>query len=253
MVTREDWRTEICRHCRRPGETCLCLREIRLWKTPEGRKQWRDEYGVELQARILAAAKRENVVDLPFLLKKLGVPGRLIAALQTAGDSASIEAAKQFIATPPAITPFLVLLGPYGCGKSLAAAYALEQLASRHPWNSQATGADKQPMQFVEASRLTGITAWADDTQRWLQSLEGLEVLVLDDVGDEASAMGVVALRDLLLRRYAANRRTVITGNLGKKAFVARYGEALGKRFGEGAISPDLFSEPNRRKGRATP
>jgi DNA replication protein DnaC len=191
-----------------------------------------------------------NETDFRMRMVKLGCPVRLVRALSTAKQTPAMQAAKQFVAEGSAKL-FLVLLGPVGVGKSLAAAAVLADFVRQCPWGTTATGQERPPAMFVQASELTRVTAFGPEHGDWLKNMKFCELLVLDDAGDEATAPGRDALADILLTRERKHRPTVITANLRPEMVRGRYGDAIADRFREHALAPNLWGIKSMRGGGA--
>lgn len=111
----------------------------------------------------------------------------------------------------------LVLGGDTGPGKSCAMAHALVRHDSSALWTSAAD---------VGATPRNGYSDNAHLWDRWL----GMQLLALDDVGCEASDPEVMT--GLLAQRYDKGRATLVTTNLSRGDFAARYfGGAIGRRL----------------------
>lgn len=189
-------------------------------------------YGRALKRRI---EERETVgetsQDLPIQLGKADVPASAIAALNgTLTETPEMVGARKFCANL-GLLRYLVLLGPPGRGKTVAAAWALRHELKTNNWNNSTTFGATHPCLFVPASRLTRVSNFEAVDKQWVGELEKVRMLVLDDAGDEANAVGVQTLRDLLLHRERKARPTVVTSNLRAAAFGERYGQALMDRI----------------------
>lgn len=123
-------------------------------------------------------------------------------------------------------SPLLVLAGTVGTGKSLAAAWAL--------WDWWVTTTQVNPVNgyrwafkgrcWIAAPHLARMQRWHKDAV----ALESPPMLVIDDLGEEASTDGSIdILQNLVTTRFAEQRKTVITTNLDRKTFKARYGERI--------------------------
>ncbi len=237
--------------CTGPGARtrgeCTVMREARLYKTPEGRQQLRDEYAEELREATFRRESKGDDASMAHHLQKIGVPADDILTLRKPDETTALQAARKFIGAPRDMVRVLLLLGPNGVGKSVAAAAVLQAWARTYPWNQLATGTTATPAMMVEARKLTRLTTWGADDSRWLDSLLETEMLVLDDVGDEGTPTGCTALADLVLSRFARRRRTVLTGNLRWEPFAARYGSALADRVKGSGIVPNLWGEKSLR------
>lgn len=217
----------------------------------------REEYHAALRAQIQAAS-RENAQDVPARLQRLGVPTSVILAMVRVGEkpeSAGVawQRATEYTRDFGGLAKWLAFFGPTGVGKSTAACRVLWEWCRRIPDNSRPTGAP-EPLVWLQASKLTGISTWLPDHTRWCEDMQRAVVLVVDDLGDEGSEQGRGAIVDLLLARDGAQKRTVLTSNLLPQAFGERYGEALRDRIRNGGIvevfppKTPSFREQDRRK-----
>lgn len=120
--------------------------------------------------------------------------------------------------------PVLVLAGATGCGKSVAAAWALAELDGK--WRS----ADQLCRLFA---------ADFGDQLDEQDAVTRCRLLVIDDLGTERDAARMIGvLRHLIEnRQHSARRhRTIITTNVDRNGFAARYGdERIASRFDEAA------------------
>lgn len=130
--------------------------------------------------------------------------------------------------------PWLVLSGPTGCGKSMAAA---------------AVPAENRYAMFIRADELVRLFSSMFGEQYDQQhKLRNTELLVIDDLGCELDATRMLpALLDLLDARQSARRHpTIVTTNLTPAAFRERYtNDRLNSRMAElvrweGITSADL-------------
>jgi DNA replication protein DnaC len=225
-------------------EDCPVIREFRQLSTPEGRAIARAEYAAEARARAEGGAESKG--KAAYRMSQIGVPALSIMALKHVSPNASIKAALEFIDSGE--RHFLALIGGPGIGKSVAAAYVLQDFVRRYKWNEQPTGANASPAVYVEAASLTGVTAWEDEHKRQMRAAREARLLVVDDMGNEGTPAGVAALATLLMSRADDRKRTVLTSNLTKAAFVERYGAPLADRLKAVALTPNLQSEKSLRK-----
>ncbi len=237
-----------CDTCR-PGE-CV-ITEFRELGQPGGRERAMEAYREECRDR---SAQRERGMDpqnLSYRLQKIGVPAEDIMALRgKLEDSAAVTGARRFLEAPTeAAMRYLLLLGGVGVGKTLAAAYVIRDEARRFDWNGQASGsAPWEPIQFVPAGDLTRLGSFGEDDRRRVDAMTKCRLLVVDDMGDEAFAPGRGALVDVLMKRDAGARRTVMTTNLTSERFAELYGAPLVSRIAARGIAPNLTKERSRRR-----
>ena len=132
--------------------------------------------------------------------------------------------------------PWLVLSGPTGVGKTVAVAHLLWTLGGK----------------LVRADELVRLFAsMFGDQYEQQQKLRDAHRLVLDDVGGELDHTRMLpALLDLLdSRKSARTRPTIVTTNLGKKDFAARYqNERLMSRMAESVHWVSLTGDDLRRR-----
>lgn len=190
-------------------------------------RQWREFCALEREvAEWRGAADRLRAGNVPHLLAE-----RVIAAARTLDPlepTEAMRAARAFACAPSAAGArmdsgntiaftgsewLLVLIGPPGCGKSIAAAHVIASCGGL--WMAARSLAN--PKTEIDAA-------------------ERASLLVLDDLGTEysgASQYGVERAAALLELRHAERRRTVVTTNLGAADIVARYGERVRDRMRE--------------------
>lgn len=153
-------------------------------------------------------------------------------------ETASLKAARTWLQNPKA-RPWLVLSGGTGAGKSIAAAWVLTERGAV----------------WISANQLNRIFAANFGEQlEEQQSVCRCHTLVLDDVGGEHDAARMCSALLEILDSRKSHSRTIVTTNLGKKAFADRYAnERLTSRLHElvewhGDAGPDL-----RRANRGKP
>jgi hypothetical protein len=124
------------------------------------------------------------------------------------------------------VEDLLVLAGGPGCGKTLAAAWAIGRFGGL----------------FVAASQLGDPRFDANEAER-------ARLLVIDDAGTEyAGPSGYAAHRiaELLILRHAERRRSIVTTNLDRARFGAHYGDRLDDRLEESGAYRNLTSSTLR-------
>jgi DNA replication protein DnaC len=238
----------------------------------------RDSLAPEIQraeADLRARAETKRREDWPKHLRACGVGEREVATLT--GDlnraAPAIHAVANWASTPTATAkPFLVLWGPNGTGKSIAAASALWWAARtvRTTAHAMADG----PISFEELEHRWGMFATAADLRhapqwRWQAEQRGraslyfdraltVPWLVFDELGREgADTRGEwkARLSELIGARYSRCLRTVITSNChpseprnGLPALAEWVGEAAADRLSHGAEVFEVGGESLRRR-----
>lgn len=161
----------------------------------------------------------------------------------------------------------LVLAGPKGVGKSVAAAWVVAQQpksgppTSRHvdagmPDFSNSRNGRPRPgwrvgPRFVDAAGLARVNRY-DAAQ--VDELVCAATLAIDDLGVEfVDAKGAFAslLDEVINARYGNELRTVITTNLPAKDFKARFGERIADRIREAGIWHEHGGESMRAQIKA--
>lgn len=156
--------------------------------------------------------------------------------------------AKRFGQADRTLCRTLVLAGPRGVGKSTAAAQVLWDWAKHYPWDSQASGGRQgPPAAWMDAREVTREQDYGRVNPQWLDGLRACEMLVVDDIGKDATEAGLVALTDLLVHRHEKRRPTVITSNLDPHSLQQRYGESWWARLRACSSIPDLRHEKSLR------
>lgn len=184
---------------------------------------------------------------LPEHLKRCGCPPRIIDVISAAGRLTDTDAVLMTRGWVAGKTSTLLLLGPPGTGKTVAACATLK-LARKDVWFMgvgedrvlKSWGYSPRRGMFARAAELSNLAPWAPDGRgKWERARE-VEWLVLDDLGVERmDPAGVWAEQlDLLIDcRYGANLRTTMTSNLTTAEFASRYGDRIARRISDsGAI-----------------
>jgi hypothetical protein len=159
----------------------------------------------------LASTRRAREADLwEAQMARRGVPRRVWSALESPNETKACSAVARFLGGP---TWFLVLAGGVGSGKTTAAALAV----------------------VSEKGRMVTATETADHLfdRPWWDDLEAYPLVVIDDLGTEkADGEGywVARWRAVLDARYRHSRRLIVTCNLPRDVFLARYVEGDGGR-----------------------
>jgi DNA replication protein DnaC len=163
----------------------------------------RQERLVVVERRGVPAKDRERIVD-----------GRL-------ESTPALDAARSFLKDldKERDKRILVLAGPPGVGKSVAAAWLI--------------AACDRPALFIDQSRLVRRSRYSNEDMR---PLEDVTLLAIDDLGSEyldEKGSFVATLDGLINARYAEELPTVFTTNLASTRFVQRYGERIADRIRE--------------------
>lgn len=198
---------------------------------------------------------RHGSVDVPRKLVSLGVPADAAYAAKAPDDSGALRAAKRFHVANRAETRELVLAGPRGVGKSVAAAWLLGQWVKAYDWQGQPSGGRYvPPFVWTPAADVVRVVDFGKVPKEWVEGLMDCRLLVLDDLGEDFTAVGVGTLADILKQRNDRRRATVITSNLpvdaakDKPSLRSRYGDSWFERLRITAIVPDLSKEQSLRR-----
>jgi DNA replication protein DnaC len=167
-------------------------------------------------------------------LEGSGAGERSLKVATEPSETAAIAAARAWMGEQPPRWA-LVLRGPVGTGKSIAAVWALRRAALM--------GEDVALRKSGEVTRLSGFEAGAAE----LRMLKRVGLLVLDDVGAEAlNEWGRALMCELLDARYEANARTVLTANPEWPVLVERLGQRIVDRIRHGGRVVELSGQSLR-------
>lgn len=174
-------------------------------------------------------------------MQNFPIPDRLIERCSDAGFDATRSAVRQahaFVACPNAL--LLVLSGGPGAGKTLGAVHAA--LGARAPDRVehyrdgdgvlQAVRFTGRPLSaaFVTASQLTRVGQF--ERALWSE-LEGVDLLIIDDLGAEpleGSPYALANLASVLVTRENEGLKTMMTTNYGGGQFKDTYCKGPGER-----------------------
>lgn len=243
--------TYLCRDCWRnagPAHDCV-LESLRKSKTPEGREELD---ALRRSAYEHAAGQRESATNTEAFhqAQKAGAPYMAVACIREGPkDTLALSDARKFCRDRDSL--YLLLLGPSRVGKTVAATLCAVEFARRWDWNGQSTGSNSEPLRYVDASTISALSSFDRESQRLYDSLLAARLLVMEECGNEGTEWGRGRVTDLLLKREAARRRTVLTGNLRPEAFRKRYGDAVANRINETGYAPNLWAEKPMTKVRA--
>jgi DNA replication protein DnaC len=148
----------------------------------------------------------------------------------------------------------IAIAGGVGCGKTLAAAWAVAQKVrdryfGAHPDGRDGTWpADYHP-RFIDAARLARLPRFAGkgESAAALSPYERCSVLAIDDVGMENDVGFVGILDSLIVTRHEDGLRTILTTNMPSEEFDPRYGARVADRL-KGSGGYWELNEPSRRK-----
>lgn len=208
-------------------------RAQRLAREAEAEQKERERRSEELAHRYWG--------EMPQALGQMGLESQEITVLGAKEDRASVSMARAWWckeATDPKRL-FLTLGGVPRGGKTIAAASLLEPAATEYIrcqsvhgpiWNTALA-------RFTKAQELARMSLYGKETEKRLERLRLVGLLVVDDLGAESKADAWWALLDELVDgRARLQLRTVFTTNLSGKDLEDRYGKRiLGrlKQFGE--------------------
>lgn len=179
-------------------------------------------------------------VDPTLALHAAKVPLRLQRVLADVDMSNPYVQRTRAWATASAEAWCLVLSGPQGVGKSVAAAWWLYQRIVERSKGSF------EPRMWWPATDIARAGLYSST----LDSVHSVPELVLDDLGaeywDEAGAFQA-NLDSLIDARYRDYRRTIITTNVNLQEFRRRYGERIYDRLRDGgAFFEEAFASQRR-------
>lgn len=175
--------------------------------------------------------------DVVHQLKKLGVPERAAFALQALeGDKVGPRAVRVWFDEPAGqTTPFLVLLGKPGTGKTVAAALACQlRLGLTLPNNWVGCGAPRDAALWVASADLASLSSFTEADREWFERMLTCGLLVLDDFGAERlHEQARQRIERLIDGRYSTSRMTLITSNANWGEFSERVGARIVDRLRE--------------------
>lgn len=199
------------------------------------------------------AADRERGLDgagMERRLNRLGVPGTALVALRHLQETQAMMVAREASRIPAEMCPFLALMSSEtGIGKTVAAAWFFREVARRT--SPDLPTGTKEPLVWIQGSAFTSLSSFDSEDQRRLEHWSSCRLLVVDELGHEASSHSAGVLRDVLFARESGGRRSVLTSNLTPEDFRARYGEALLDRLRARGVCRTLTGKSMRRAQRA--
>lgn len=164
-------------------------------------------------------------------LRTFGVPKKHAEPIELGHTLIETTALREAAAWWIAGSPLIVLAGPVGTGKSLAASWIVQQR-----WQACITAPPGDPMRdggvpiWLGAPLVSRVQTWGDGAAK-IASWRDTMLLVLDDLGvEDASDRTNATLDDLINHRFENTLPTVVTTNLSPKQFEARYGARIRDR-----------------------
>lgn len=126
----------------------------------------------------------------------------------------------------------LVMAGPKGVGKTVAAVYAMMKCSPAAPVGFSAWPESQAP-RFRHASDVAELGVFgSDDDKKARAELKRCKTLVVDDLGAEYMTEQCKVLWDSLVNaRYGSAGATILTTNLTHDQFANRYGERVFDRI----------------------
>jgi DNA replication protein DnaC len=215
------------------------LRELREWDAafPDQAAEHH-----RLVDELDALERREKVTEQSLklaaravsVLEQSGAGERSMRAAAAPQVTQALDAAQVWMGEQPPRWA-LVLRGPVGTGKTVAACWAMRRAAL--------TGEDVAFRKAGEVARMSGFDAGAAE----LKALKRVGLLVLDDVGaEQLNEWGRALMVELLDARYEATARTVITANPDWKKLEERLGQRIVDRLRDGGRVVELAGKSMR-------
>jgi DNA replication protein DnaC len=192
---------------------------------PEGRAKYFALVGELQELRDEQQAANDKAYASERRLKRLvraGCGERSAAASEDPRDTPALSAVEEWL---QADKTWLLLAGAKGCGKTVAATWAVD-----HALSSGKSAA-------FRAVSAVGALSQYDDGATEMERLRGVHLLVLDELGVEfASDYAKSRFFELLDARHEACRPTILTSNLGLADASKRLGERIADRIvGDGS------------------
>lgn len=173
----------------------------------EAMRERSEDPAFQANVRALEAGEQSPEEKRRGAWKRMGIPeehwGFLLAGPRE--DEEAMRLVREFLGSDDR---FLLLAGEAGRGKTLAACWGLTQKGGR----------------FARAMDIA--QAWGEEDEGWVADLRLAPLLVVDEMAREPldpKGWAFSRLYDLLDRRQAALRKTVLVTNEGLDVFKARY------------------------------
>jgi DNA replication protein DnaC len=199
------------------GAVAASLALLRRWREENPDKARRYE-SLMCELREVEQHERElaSIERMHERARASGLGERTREAAAEPKDTPALLATRQWLESGKV---WLLLAGDVGTGKSVAAAWALLEVAR--------AGQTVAFRRAAEVARLSGFDAGAEELAR----LKRVGLLVLDDLGTEcATGWGTSILHELLDTRHESKLRTIVTSNLKRADARARLGDRLADR-----------------------
>lgn len=178
-----------------------------------------------------------------------GIPKRAVRLIMFGelSETPAMQSAREFMASDDTA---LVLLGPSGVGKSVAASWlaaaSVDYIIGGRPQPEQGGFNMGPTAMFASASDISRISMY---DAKPMKALETVKYLVVDDLGVEFNDKGGSFLSrfdSIFNHRYGNELTTVITSNLTAEDFKSRYGERTVDRIREAGSFIGLDGESLR-------
>lgn len=202
----------------------------------EAHERAADEAAAELERQALARKRRESLIR--------SVGDRVTDDVRTSivegrplGDTDAWRAVQAWLTSSQ---PAIILAGPTGSGKTVAAIRALAD------WRGST--------QFVRALRIGAhFERWSSDREDKIMPLDvGVGLLVVDDLGQEPldDRRSLPALEEIVDARQSARTRTIFTTNLTAEQYGARYSDRMRSRLFQAAGTLTTIHTHDLRRAR---
>lgn len=213
-------------------------------------KEWSEAMREDAQweyHREINAARWRTEADAVHLLGKLGVPKRAAEVLEFPDLSKPPTArVRKWLQETK---PFLFLMGGYGTGKTVAAAYAVREALLSEAGASQPSGGKlRQPARWVEAGELACLSSFSEADREFLEDCMRVRLLVLEEFASEnLHREALPRLERLINHRYGNNLRTVFTSNISAAQLDAPEWARIKDRLNEVAVIFECGNESMRK------